>query len=224
LGLSGTIALSSLAPLATAQPQTLRVSRLDFGLPLTDGVLRFALDPSGEARILEGHLDWLGGQVGLSSGTLSLAGKPQTLTFVLKGIDLEQLLAFAKVKNLSGTGRISGRIPVTISNGHQTVNAGTLTADAPGGTLVYKTGQASANPTNPSALLYTALDDFHYDTMSGELSGDLAGTLSLRVHLKGRNPNLYDGRRIELNVSTDGPFVSMLRNGLYGYRNAAKPK
>jgi hypothetical protein len=217
-GLSGTLVLSGLVPLATASSQVLRVARLDLGLPLTDGLLRFSIDPGGEARIHEGHLNGLGGTVGISSGMLSLTGKPQSLTFALDSIDLEQLLELAKVKGLSGTGRISGRIPVTIANGHQIVNGGTLSADAPGGTLVYKTGQARANPTNPSTLLYTALDDFHYETLTGDLSGDLAGLLSLRVHLKGRNPALYDGRQVELNVSTEGAFVDMVRKSLYGYR------
>jgi hypothetical protein len=217
-GVSGTLALSGLAPLATATPQVLRISRLDLGLPLTDGLLRFSVDPTGAVRIHEGHLAWLGGTVGISEATLSLTGKRQLVTFAIDGIDLEQLLVLAKVKGLSGTGRLSGRIPVTIEGGHQTVSAGQLYADPLGGTLAYKTGQASANPTNPSALLYTALDDFHYETLTGELSGDLAGTLSLRVHLKGRNPSLYDGRKVELNVSTEGPFVDMVRKGLYGYR------
>jgi len=217
-GLSGTIAFSGLAPLMTASPQSLRVAHLDIGLPLTDGFLRFVVDPSGQARILEAHLAWLGGTVGISAATLSFAGKTQSLTFAIDQVDLAQLLDLAKVNGLSGTGRISGRIPVIIEGGHQTVSAGELHADPPGGTIAYKTGQARANPSNPSGLLYTALDDFHYESMTGELTGDLAGELSLRVHLKGRNPSLYDGRRIELNVSTAGPFIDMVRKGLYGYR------
>jgi hypothetical protein len=225
-GLDGRIAFASLWPLATAVPQTVHVALLDLGLPLTDGQIRLSVERSGDLRIHEARWSWLGGTVGLAEGLLSPYRDTQSLTFAVASVDLSQLLTLADVKGLSGTGKLSGRIPVTLEKGgHQPVHDGQLSADAPGGTIVYKTGGLrSGNPTEPSAILYTALDDFRYDSLVTEISGDLAGTLSLRVHLKGRNPNLYDGRRIELNVSTEGAFVDMLRNGLYGYRHAGKPK
>lgn len=222
-GINGTVKLASLLPVTTASPQEIRIARMDVGLPLTDGVLRFSVAKDGTLTVHEARWPWIGGRVSVAATAFGGGRNEQVATFTVDDIDLAELLKLADVDGLSGTGRLSGEVPVTITRDHQFVKAGSLRASQAGGTLTYKggVGSAATGANAGSAILFKALDGFQYKTLETTLDGDLAGTLSLQVHLKGSNPQLYDGYPIELNVSSDGPFVSMIRNGLFAYRNPA---
>lgn len=223
-GLDGAIDFASLFPLMTAKPQTLKAGLLDLGLPLTDGIITLSLSRGGDLLVHDAHWSWMGGTIGLASAVFSPFRSEQALTLAVDKIDLKRLIDLADVHGLTATGLLSGRIPVTLQGAHQWVRDGKLEAVPPGGTIIYKTGSTIRGTTSASAILYTALDNFQYDALNAELTGDLAGTLSLQVHLKGRNPDLYDGRRIELNISTEGAFVDMLRKGLAPYRGGNTPQ
>src|SRR5262249_39505078 len=117
-GLQGLVAFSSLLPLETAQPQTLQVALLDLGFPLTDGQIRLSVERSGDMLVHDARWRWLGGTVGLSSAVFSPFRTSQSLIFAINSIDLTKLLELADVSGLSGTGKLSGRIPVSLESGH----------------------------------------------------------------------------------------------------------
>ena len=213
-GVNGNVELGSLLPPKTARPQKIRVRMMDIGLPLPDGNLEFTVNPDRTLNVRKAVWNFLDGTVGLSSGVFG-GGERQNATLAVSHVDLEKLLQLIDIKGLSGTGRISGALPVVLTKDAQTITGGRLAADAPG-TLVYVSDAPADGQTK---LLFDAVKNFHYDDLSTTLDGNISGELSLGVHLKGRNPDLYNGYPIELNVSTAGAFVSMIRNGLYAYRS-----
>jgi len=216
-GVNGKVALSSLFPLETAAPQEIRVRTMDVGLPLADGVLRFEFAKGIDIRVREASFPFLSGKVFLEPFELGRGAKKITLAF--DQVDLKELLELVDIKGLAGTGRLTARVPVIFEGDRQIIKDGHAEAEAPGGSLTYKNPEAAANAKGgETEILFKALDDFRYSALSVDLAGPLDGTLSLKVHLKGNNPALYSGYPVELNVSTEGPFVNMLRNGLYAYR------
>ena len=215
-GVNGNVELGSLLPPKTARPQKIRVRMMDIGLPLPDGNLEFTVNPDRTLNVRKAVWSFLDGTVGLSSGVFG-GGDRQNATLAVSHVDLEKLLQLIDIKGLSGTGRISGALPIVLTKDAQTITGGRLAADAPG-TLVYV---SDASADGQTKLLFDAVKNFHYDDLSTTLDGNISGELSLGIHLKGRNPDLYNGYPVELNVSTAGAFVSMIRNGLYAYRSPA---
>jgi len=225
-GMNGSVAFSSLVPLQTKDSQTINIKMLDVGLPLPDGTIKFRLLPEG--RLVVEHARWplMDGTIGLSSALIDFARAENNATLAVDHIDLAQLLVLADVDGLSGTGTLSGQIPVRFEGTHQYIAGGKLAAEPPGGTLIYKsaTGDAAAGAAQESKILFQALDNFRYEALDATLDGDLAGDLSVKVHLKGHNPELYEGYPIELNVNTDGPFVAMLKKSLFAVHDVTQPR
>lgn len=217
-GVNGKVALSSLFPLETAAPQEIRVQTMDVGLPLREGVLRFEFAKGIDIRVREASFPFLTGRVFLEPFELG-RGKEKKIALAFDRVDVKALLELVDIKGLTGTGRLKARIPVIFEGDRQIVQDGRAEAKPPGGSLTYKNVNAALESEGTETeILFKALDDFRYSALSVDLSGPLDGTLSLKVHLRGNNPALYNGYPVELNVSTEGPFVSMLRNGLYAYR------
>ncbi len=191
---------------------------MDVGLPLTDGVLRFEFAKGIDIRVREASFPFLSGSVFLEPFELG-GGREKKITLAFDHVDLKALLELVAIKGLAGTGRLKARVPVIFEGDRQIVKDGHAEAEAPGGSLTYKNPTAAAGAKgSETEILFNALDDFRYSTLSVDLAGPVDGTLSVKVHLKGNNPALYSGYPVELNVSTEGPFVNMLRNGLNAYR------
>ena len=226
VGTNGNVVFSSLVPLETKDTQTINIKMLDAGLPLPDGVIKFKLEPQGRLVVQRANWPLMGGSIGLSAALIDFTRAQNSATLAVDGIDLKQLLVMLDIDGLSGTGTLDGRIPVRFEGDHQYVEGGKLAARAPGGTLIYKsaTADAAAGAGEQSKILFQALDNFQYQALDGTLDGDLAGDLSLKVHLKGHNPALYEGYPIELNVNTDGPFVTMLKRSLFAVHDVAGPQ
>jgi hypothetical protein len=217
-GVEGTVSLSDLFPLTTPAPQEIRVQMMDVGVPLEGGVLRFELAPDIDIRVREASFPFLAGKVFLEPFALG-PGLESKITLAFEDIDLKALLELVAIKGLAGSGRIRARVPVLLEGERQVIAGAHAEALAPGGSLTYKNVKAAAEAKGKETeILFKALDDFRYTALTADLSGPLDGELSLKVHLKGNNPALYSGYPVELNVSTEGPFVSMLRRGLYAYR------
>ena len=67
-------------------------------------------------------------------------------------------------------------------------------------------------------LALRALEDFRYDSLRMTLNRQLGGETLVTLHLKGRNPDLYDGYPIALNLTLSGALDRILQDSLSGYR------
>ncbi len=215
-GLSGDVQFVSLIPPATAPEQTLSVALFDPGLPLRQGSWTFTLREDGRVDIREAVWPWVGGRLRLAPTTLELAATRRELTLLVEEIDLAELFALLEIEGLQASGRVSGRLPGVMQGGDLEIVDGRLTALSPGGTIRYS---APANlKGEQTELLLKALDDFRYETLRLDVNGKAAGELDIRVHIRGANPELYDGYPIELNVGLQGALGELMRQGLAGYR------
>jgi hypothetical protein len=202
-GLSGRIRFAGPDPWRTPGIQTVRFGLLDLVGALRDGTIRFA------ARGSEVHLDsfeagWAGGRIA-TRGRFDPVNQNGGLTVEVTRIDLELLLKELDIADLTGTGHLSGAVPVVLAEGSLRVSAA-LAASAEGGVIHWQPAAGAAKRfglAGDLALVADALEDYHYEELMIGLQGDLAGDVVMRLGLKGSNPAYEGGRPVHLNLEVE---------------------
>jgi hypothetical protein len=213
--LNGVVRLDHLLPPSTPPDQRLSVALLDIGLPLTDGLLTFQLEPEAVA-VERLRFRLAGGTLRAAPFRLGSAETTIPVTLIAQGLDLAQILEQIELTGLTGEGTIDGTLPITISGTEAVVSGGQLRARSPGW-LRYRPAEP---PTAIEAggegmeLLLQALENFRYEELRITLDGRTDAEMDVDLHLRGANPGLYDGYPIEFNLSLGGELANILRTGL----------
>jgi hypothetical protein len=217
--LNGVVTVVGPPGVATPASQTIAMAGIEGALPLQDGVVVFELEPGAmlrleraEWRLAEG---WL-----RASGRVPLGADERTLTLVADSLDVAALLASLAFEGLSGTGTLSGTIPLrqrgdvlVVEGGHlEATTPGTLRYQRPAGTDTTGTGHEQLD------VLLAVLTDFHYDELALTLSGDTAKPMDMTLHIRGRNPGYQSGRPVVFNVAIEAPLTGLVRAGRSTYR------
>ncbi|MDX5406935.1 MAG: YdbH domain-containing protein [Chromatiaceae bacterium] len=167
---------------------------------------------AGTLDIRQLQLALMGGSVSLQPQQIKLADHEQLLQLELKQLALSQLLQQHPSTDVSGSGSLSGRIPLLLSSKGASVQQGVIAAESPGGQLQYRPaaaeGMAASNPG--MKLVLEALDDFHYSVLSSDVSYDTSGKLLLALQLQGKNPALEQGRAINLNINLEEDIPALI--------------
>lgn len=147
-----------------------------------------------------------------------ISGKPQrlarnaghwTIPIDLEEIDLARLLQAFQVNGLSGSGRLQGRLPLTIYPHGGEVRDGKLSGTVPG-VLRY----APAVPLGDNIGL-RALRDFRYRQLDLGLQYDIDGHYRIRATLEGSNAELYGGYPIRFGLNLNGALPGLLRAAVF---------
>jgi hypothetical protein len=199
-GLAGTIKLVDLFPPKSEPLQHFTANKLAIGgVELTDGEAQLTIDmSSGGIFVGRTRWQWLGGRVAASDVQVSREG-PIKMVLHARDVDLHQLLALMAKGKASGTGKISGDIPITIDTSGADVEFGSATLSAaPGGEVQIKDAEAIA-PTAEAAAqsakspsqsaeikrnITDALSDFQYEQLSAQLKNE-SGGLMADIHMVG---------------------------------------
>ncbi len=218
--INGVIAIDGLAPPSTPPGQQVAVALIDAGLPLTDGLLSFRVAPGPSLEISGGRLHLAGGAVQVEPLVYDPAAASNQAVLVVEGVDLGELLALAGVDGLTGQGRLSGRVPVVVTADQVIISGGVLEAEAP--------GSLSYAPLTPPAALQgqgetvslamSALTNFQYQALRLTVDRQAGGEMTVAMHVRGNNPDFYDGYPVEFNLNVTGALDRVLRQSLAGYR------
>ncbi|ABS63783.1 hypothetical protein Plav_2169 [Parvibaculum lavamentivorans DS-1] len=214
-GVEGNVRLASLLPLRTQGVQTLRIKRLQAGVPLSDGAISFDFNREG-LRLVDATWPFAKGKLILVSSGGAITASNAEFILTVQDIDLAALIELVEVPGLRATGHISGKVPVAIRNGDPILLDGKVAAQDDG-IITYKSAATDAAPTEQTKLLTDALRNFHYTELSGGLSGNANGDLVLALALRGANPDLYDGYPFAINVKLEGSLAEVLRRGTVGF-------
>lgn len=220
-GVNGTVRLSSLLPPVAPAGQTLAVSLLDVGIPLTDGTLRFGYGRDGRVAVERAEWRWAGGVLRAKPFTLSPQAPQGLVELEAEGIDFAQLLSLAAVDGLDATGRLRGQLPVRIDGGTVRIDDGVLEAAAPGAVRYDPAEPPSflaGDPGSATDLLRGALTDFRYQELRLTVNGTAGGELVVGLSLQGANPDFYDGHPVKLNLNLSGALDRILRQSIDAYR------
>jgi hypothetical protein len=206
------LTLSSLTPPASAPGQQLTIGHVDPGIALDEVALRFQIRPGDPPRlgIEYGQVRVSGGRVLLRDVLFDPAAPRLDLPLDIEGLELAELFRIIDIDGLSGSGRLSGRIPIAIVTEGKgqtvTIANGRLAAEAPG-TLRFKSEravQALAGAGESADLMLRALRDFRYDELSLTIDKPATAAARLTLVLLGHNPDVLDGYPFRFNINLEG--------------------
>ena len=198
---------------------SLTIEQLDPGVQVQAIQLTNAHYRASLPNLLQGVAEWnnvqanlLNGRVWLNAQQLDLRrAQKQKLLLQVEGLELQELFKVYPAEGLSGNGTIDGQLPLYIDHGAIYIEAGQLHARE-SGVLQFQSDKIQAlGRSNPAMrLVADALDDFHFNLLSSDLSYDQSGKLLLNVRLEGQNPDIEKGRPIHLNVNLEEDIPALL--------------
>jgi hypothetical protein len=203
-GLAGEIAFQSLAPLATAPDQTLRIARINAIVPVTDLSARVGVSASALA-ITGGEAAVGGGHVRIESLEVPFDAKaPVRGVLLFDGVQLHDLVEASPFGDrVDLDARVSGRVPFTAGVGGVRIADGQLKAVEPGRLSIQRTaltsvaadgaisGPAAAAAPDPNATFtdfaYQAMENLAFDTLEAGVQSKPDGRLGVLFHIVGRH-------------------------------------
>lgn len=216
-GISFDFRIASLRPLRTSEPQRLDVRRIDLGVtPITDATLFLSLEPTRSGlpvlRLEQGQAKVTGGSIRLVGGSADPGAQLYSVRIELQQLDLEALLGLIGLDELTGSGRISGNIPVQLQGDTVTVDQGQLQAEGPGVIAFRSSAARSALAAGGEyvSLMFDALENFHYDALEIGLTKPPEGTTQIRLRLLGANPDVMDAQPFDLNINVQTNAAPLL--------------
>ena len=193
--------------------QEIRVDLLDIGIPLRNGLIRFHTREASSLRIERLSFVWGGGRIKIEPFTLRLdqLAAEHALVLTLDAIRLNSLLQVIPVDGLWGTGFLSGRVPLRILGSEVAIDRGSISTETPG-LLRYRPREKPAffAKNSQTELLFKALQNFHYESLSIKVNGKTHDDLQLSISLAGANPDLYDGHPFKLNFNIGGQLDTII--------------
>lgn len=212
-------------PPRTPRGQLVSMARVDFGLELTSGLVRWALEPGGALDVEQAEWRFAGGVV-RSAGRFDPSAPKHELVMTLADVELAQLLELVNLEGLTGSGRLEGRLPLSFAGGNARIDAGELRASEAGGSIRYRPRGRAAEALGAagSALddFLLALHDFRYERLSLRVDGDPQGEVRVAVSLAGANPAHRGGQPYAFNLNVEGQLGDLVREGGAAYRVPAE--
>ena len=223
-GVGGKVVIDRAWPLRTPPGQTLVARRIDVGAPMTDAVVRFRIDERSRLAIEEARVDLLGGRFAVGPAIFDPAADRHRANVRLTGIDMESLLAIAEIDGAAATGRLNGEIPLVVSRDGFSVTGAVLKTEA-AGVLLYAPvfpPPALQGGGEGISLMLDALKNFHYDEVSVAVDGRSGDEWSVKLHVKGKNPDFMDAHPFVFNLNLSGRLDEIIRSGLQSYELPAR--
>jgi len=149
-----------------------------------------------------------GGMMKVLPGKFDLNKRPVLLTLLLQDIDLEQLLSSLEYKDLSGTGTISGELPLTISQDSIELQDGALNGTRSG---VLRYLGPVADKEN---IAFKALRNLAYHSFQATVNYRPNGDYHLGLRVEGSNPEVLSGHPLAFNLNLSGKLPELLQKGI----------
>lgn len=213
-GINGTLNLDDVLAPKSDGVQTFSLGLVDAGFPLENGHLEFELAGDNLLRINKVSWPFAGGRIGAENVRVPFDRLPDSVTATISNVDATALVNLADVADLNAEGVLEGTVPILLGEEGVVIDDAQLSSIG-GGVLRYRSASAaeSLKQSGGSAeILARALQDFRFEDLSIRLNGPLDGEIVAKAQINGANPALYDGKRIELNVSLQGALREFLQS------------
>ena len=207
-GLSTTVRFTNLLNLVTADDQLLTVDQINPGVPVENGVVRYAIVSGRRIAVRSGRWPFAGGTLVLEPTTLEFGeGKRQDFTLDVTALDAAVLLDNLEFDNISATGVFDGRFPLSFANGNGEVVGGHLESRPPGGTVAYVGAVSQEDLGFFGNLTFEALKSLKYDQLDITLNGPLSGQMVTGLRFDGLAQGTGAKRNILARAIAGLPFV-----------------
>lgn len=203
------LTLSSLFPPGSRPDQRLTIGEINPGLPITDVSVLFEVlrGTRPRAKVSTAQFGVAGGRISTRDVLIDPAATRRALTLNVDRLDLANVFDLLDIKGVSGTGQLSGAIPIALDGSDVGIQNGRLSAIAPGVLhLQSDTVEKALGAAGESAdLIMRALGNFRYDTLTLDIATPSATQAQVTLVLEGNNPDVLEGRpfRFNVNLETD---------------------
>jgi hypothetical protein len=223
-GLTTTINFTDLLGLVSAPGQLAEVDRIQAGIDVFDGRVRYQLQRDLRVRVEEGLWPFAGGELRLQDTVLDFS-QPSTkrLVFQVTGLQAAAFIQQMEFSNISATGTFDGVLPMEFSQSGGRIVGGRLVARPEGGTLSYIGELTDKQLGTYGKLAFDALKSLRYSKLIIDLDGALEGEFLARIELDGIATNTAPlggiaGRvfrqiakiPFEFNINIRGPFRALI--------------
>ncbi len=208
-GLTGDLKITGLRPPATAPDQSLTLSIHQGKLGSFPVDLTFQLQPDGRLAIDTLTVSALGGRISAGQTDIAIDDPfPLETSLQIADVDLAQLLELTNVQGLTGSGRLSGQIPLRVEDRKVAIDNGELAA-AGSGVVQFDRAKLPAALLERGDIVSMALEtltDFNYDSLDMQISKSLDGDGIVNVQLSGANPAVLEGHPFRFNIALESDF------------------
>lgn len=205
--LNGSVVLDSLVPPGTRPTQHL-TAVLDIkpvGKMPVD--LKFHVK-EGKIEVETVDLSVFGGAITARAASFDASKGSGGIDLQLTEIDLAAIFDLIDLEEVSGTGRVSGGLPVRLERGRVAISAGKLKAGEPGTLRI--SGKALAGQLGGAGetvdLAIQALSNFEYERLELEADKPFEGDGVVKFKIEGANPDVLDGHPFVFNVNLTSDF------------------
>ena len=218
---SMSLTLQNWMPLQSPPQQLITIHELDFGMPIRNVLMAYQLETDKSTRIAldKAQFSIMEGTVSLKPVVIDPIALRSEVVVHINAIDLATFFEMIQVEGLTGTGHVSGDIPITLERDQVTIHNGQLATTAPG-TLRFKSDKAVqmlADAGEEVNLLMQALQDFQYSELTLRLDKSATHDLTAQLSLLGHNPAIRDGQPFRLNIKLESNIDKILRAISQGY-------
>ncbi len=214
-GLAGSVEIRDLIDPRTPPQQTLSARRFLSAIPLEEPTLVFQLEDNGDGpvvRIESAQGGLAGGLVRVVNTPIRINADTQDLVLTVESLSLPYIYEEWSAGRLSGTGMLSGAIPLRVTGGGVVIENGRVAAMEPG-QLTVNWGDARGaliGQGDQVALMVRALEGFEYERFEIGLERPAQGELAFAITLEGRNPGVLSGQPFVFNINLSGNLEDLL--------------
>ncbi len=221
--IEGRVLVDGLTPPSTAPGQRVSARAAIGELPPIPIAARFQLRPDGKLVIETAVVEFAGGRLTTENLVADPEHRAAEGTVTVSDVSVERLLALLKIPELSGTGKLAGRIAVRVAGGRVAAAKGTL-ATAGKGVLRLSDPAIMKNLAEREdtvGLAMKALANFRYDSLDIDIDvGDGGATGAVLVRLQGANPEVLEGYPFAFNINIETDFGRLAELLMGGARSA----
>ena len=153
-------------------------------------------------------LPLFGGVLEILPDSVNIDQQPFNLTLGVRQLDLAQLLDSLNVPELSGTGTISGKLPLRLSMDSIEVHSGSLKGTHPG--VLHYQGPVADNEN----IAFKALRNMLYHNLQATFNYQRNGDYDLGLRVEGKNPDVLSGYPVAFNLNLSGQLPELLQKGI----------
>lgn len=220
-GLDLALELDSLLPLASAAGQRLTVRGVEAGVPVEAVEVIFSLDqvPRPQLNVEDGGFALGGARWRIEPTVLDPASARNDVTLTTEALDLATFFQLIGVEGLSGSGRLTGSLPVAFAGGDVIVENGQFNALEPGRLSIRFAALRSALSGSGEVVeaAVKALEDFHYEELSLSIAKTADNDATVKLSTLGQNPEVMDGQPFRFNINLESNLTSVLEALRQGY-------
>lgn len=182
----------------------------NYNLTLKSPQVRLLIEDINNKSMILKHASF-----GAFMGHLSASGKinfdgASKVSLGLHNIDLKTLLDYYPQDKIEAVGTLKGWLPLNYEKSGFSISSGTIETIDKG---YIKANLFDDNGSNAQLqLLSKALRNYNYDSLKSELNLKKNGDLQIAVKLKGQNPNLQNGRQINLNLDISENIPALIKS------------